>query len=106
MDSPLIPRFGSQFQDDCGQPLDFTLEVDAEVVLFGVTDPGARLTVKGQPITVEEDGTFTVRFAMPNRREIFPLVADSGDGAEQRMVVVAVERNTKTLESVARDVGG
>jgi len=104
MVSPLIPRFGHQAEDADGQPIGFPLAVDAEVVLFGVTDPGARLTVKGQPVDVREDGTFTVRFAMPNRRQVLPLVADSGDGAEQRMVVVAIERNTKTMEPVARDL--
>jgi len=41
---------------------------------------------------------------MPNRRQVLPLVADSVDGSEQRMVVVAIERNTKTLGPVARDI--
>ncbi|MBN1589968.1 MAG: DUF4912 domain-containing protein [Pirellulales bacterium] len=104
MNAPLVPRFGTGTQDAYGRPVGFSLEVDAEIVLFGATDPGARLMVKGQPIAVQEDGTFTVRFAMPNRRQVLPLVADSGDGSEQCMVVVAVERNTKTMEPVARDV--
>ncbi|MBN2216008.1 MAG: DUF4912 domain-containing protein [Pirellulales bacterium] len=103
MVTPLIPRFGRPAEDADGQPLGFPLAVDAEVVLFGVTDPAARLTVRGQPVAIREDGTFTVRLAMPNRRQVLPLVADSGDGAEQRMVVVAIERNTKTMEPVARD---
>jgi len=103
MSSPLIPRFGLPANETNDEAPGFPLAVDAEVVIFGVTDPGARLTVKGQPIPVQQDGTFTVRFPMPNRRQVLPLVADSGDGAEQRMVVVAVERNTKTMEPVARD---
>ncbi|HLA85041.1 MAG TPA: DUF4912 domain-containing protein [Thermoguttaceae bacterium] len=104
MHSPLVPRFGLSSGRTEEQPLGFTLVVDAEVVLFGVTDPGARLTVKGRPIPVHDDGTFTMRFPMPDRRQVLPLVADSGDGAQQRMVVVAVERNTKTMEPMSREV--
>jgi uncharacterized protein len=98
-----VPRFGGSADDPHCEAAGLTLEVDAELMLFGVTVPGARLTVKGQPIPVQDDGTFTARFPMPNRRQVLPLVVDSGDGAEQRMVVVAIERNTKTMEPVARD---
>ncbi|HBO42506.1 MAG TPA: DUF4912 domain-containing protein [Planctomycetaceae bacterium] len=104
MNGPLIPRYRVPSSDSMEEMDGFPLEVDAEVVLFGATHPGAHLTVKGQPIPVRDDGTFTVRLTMPNRRQVLPLVADSVDGSEQRMVVVAIERNTKTLGPVARDI--
>ncbi len=104
MNAPLVPRFGGESEDMDGRSPGFALEVDAEVVLFGATDPGSRVTIKGQRIPIQEDGTFTFRFAMPNRRQVLPLVADSSDGSEQRMVVVAIERNTKVMEPIAREV--
>ena len=31
------------------------------------------------------------------------MVASSGDGAEQRTIVLAVDRNTKVMEPISRD---
>jgi len=81
----------------------FNFEVDAELVVFGVTDPDARVTLKGEPVTVDPDGTFQIRFNLPERRQVFPVVASSGDGVEQRTIVLAVERNTKVMEPVIRE---
>jgi hypothetical protein len=42
---------------------------------------------------------------MPDRRQVIPVVASTGDGGEQRTIVLAVERNTKVMEPVIRDFG-
>ncbi|NQU19795.1 MAG: DUF4912 domain-containing protein, partial [Candidatus Nealsonbacteria bacterium] len=42
---------------------------------------------------------------LPNRRHVLPIVASSGDGVEQRTIVLAVDRNTKVMEPVIRDPG-
>ena len=55
---------------------------------------------------MESDGSFMVRFNMPDRRQVFPIVACSVDGTQQRTIVLAVERNTKVMEPVARESGG
>jgi hypothetical protein len=44
-----------------------------------------------------------VRLDLPNRRQVIPLVAGTKDGASQRTIVVAVERNTKAMEPVDRE---
>ncbi len=49
------------------------------------------------------DGTFTVRFSLPDSRQIIPAVASSADGTEERTIVLAVERNTKELEPMIHD---
>jgi hypothetical protein len=82
---------------------DFRFEMDAELIVFGNTEPDARVTLQGEPIEVRPDGTFTVRFSLPNCRQVIPAVACSRDGVEQRTIVLAVERNTKTMEPVTRD---
>lgn len=81
----------------------FSFEVDAELIVFGVTEPDAHVTLQGDPVRVRPDGSFTVRFSMPNCRQVIPAVASSADGVEQRTIVLAVERNTKTMEPVVRD---
>ena len=49
------------------------------------------------------DGTFTVRYSLPDSRQIIPAVAASPDGVEERTIVLAVERNTKELEPMIHD---
>ncbi len=81
----------------------FPFLVDAELVVFGVTDPGAHVTLRGEPVRLQPDGTFRMRFNLPDRRQVLPVVASSGDGVEQRTIVLAVERNTKVMEPVTRE---
>ena len=81
----------------------FAFHVDAELIVYGQTRPDAYVTLAGQPVKLRSDGTFTVRRAMPDRREVLPVVAGSGDGLEQRTVILAIERNTKIMEPVHRE---
>jgi hypothetical protein len=81
----------------------FHFEIDAELIVYGTTEPNARVTLQGEPVALRTDGTFTVRFSLPDSRQIIPAVASSADGIEERTVVLAVERNTKELEPMIHD---
>ena len=80
----------------------FDLQVDAEVVIKGRTSPDAQLTVRGERIWLREDGSFLVRYHLPERRHVFPVAAISSDGIDTKTIVLSVERNTKNLETVVR----
>ncbi|MFM8636078.1 MAG: DUF4912 domain-containing protein [Planctomycetia bacterium] len=80
------------------------LQVDAEMLVYGVTQPGMCITLQGEPVKVQADGTFRVRVDMPNKRQVLPIVASSPEGVERQTVVIAVERNTKTMEPVGDDI--
>ncbi|MDX1964885.1 MAG: DUF4912 domain-containing protein [Pirellulales bacterium] len=82
---------------------EFRLQVEAEIVVHGTAAPGATITMQGEPITVHSDGSFNVRMDFPNRRQVIPIVANSKDSVQQRTVVLAVERNTKTMEPLQRE---
>lgn len=82
----------------------FEFEVDTELIVHGVTQPDAHVTLRGEPVKLRSDGTFAVRFNLPDRRHVLPMVASSGDGAQQRTIVLAVDRNTKVMEAVSRDL--
>ena len=82
---------------------DFQFELDAELIVYGNTTPGSRVTLQGDPVELRADGSFTVRFRLPNCRQVIPAVAQSSDGLEQRTIVLAVERNTKVMEPLVRD---
>jgi hypothetical protein len=79
------------------------LEVDAEMIVYGVTQPGSYVTLQGEPVKVQRDGSFRVRVDMPNKRQVLPIVASTADGVERQTVVIAVERNTKSMEPLGRD---
>ncbi|MBQ7029964.1 MAG: Rho termination protein, partial [Thermoguttaceae bacterium] len=85
------------------QSSDLRVAVDCELVVKGQASPGARVRVKEEPIRLKEDGTFSIRYRLPERRHVFPVVATTADGSETRTVVLAVDRNTKTLDPVFRD---
>lgn len=82
----------------------FWFQVEAELIVYGATEPGAKVTLQGEPVTLRPDGTFTVRMALPNGRQIIPAVAVSPDGLEERTIVLAVERNTRALEPIIREL--
>lgn len=103
MGPSLAARFGLGADNVIKRPRDFKFDVDAEMILFGHTKPDARVTLAGEPIKLQADGSFTIRLAMPDKRQVLPVVASSIDGVEQRTVVIAVERNTKVLEPMVRE---
>ena len=103
MGSPTGGRFGIGADKMLMQQRNFEFEVDAEMIVFGVTKPNAHITLAGTPIKLRDDGTFSARLSMPDRRQVLPVVASSPDGVEQRTVVLAVERNTKVMEPKIRE---
>ncbi len=101
-DSPVLSFGpGAAVRDSMDGTFDF--QVDTELIVHGVTRPDARVTLRGEPVKIRSDGTFAVRFNLPDRRHVLPMVASSRDGAEQRTIVLAVDRNTKVMEPVTHE---
>jgi len=84
----------------------FGFQMEAELIVYGTTDADAKVALQGEAVKVRNDGTFTMRFSLPEGRQIFPAVAISRDGSQSRTIVLAVERNTKHLEPVGQGNGG
>jgi hypothetical protein len=87
-----------------GKNRKFFFQLDAELIVYGSTEPRARVTLQGEPVKLRPDGTFTMRFSLPDGRQIIPAIAASADGAEERTIVLAVERNTKALEPMVHEI--
>jgi hypothetical protein len=100
---PTVTQFGRGAAGLSANASQFEFEVDTELIVHGVTRPDARVTLRGEPVRIRSDGTFAVRFNLPDRRHVLPMVASSRDGAEQRTIVLAVDRNTKIMEPVSRE---
>lgn len=101
---PVATSLGHAGTGTCRKGPDFKFQVDTELIVHGVTQPDAHVTLYGEPVKLRSDGTFAIRFNLPDRRHVLPVVASSRDGAEQRTIVLAVDRNTKVMEPVLRDL--
>ena len=84
-----------------GSALEFQL--DAELVVFGVTHPDAELSLLGETVRTGPDGSFSLRFTLPDGRQVLPVVSVSQDGCESRTIVLAVDRNTRVMEPQSLD---
>src|SRR3984893_17941404 len=86
----------SGFVSSWGVPLErgFFMHVNAEVIFYGGTDPQAKVTVAGQPIQLQPDGTFRYHFKFPDNDFEIPIVAISPDCKETRSAVLYFRRDT------------
>ena len=66
------------------QPKSFWFNVNAELVIYGATEPDATVTVAGRRIRLRPDGTFSFRFALPDGKYDLPAKAVSADGTDPR----------------------
>lgn len=73
----------------------FWFNVNAELIVYGATLPDARLTVDGQPMALRPDGTFTLRFALPDGDYRLELQATADDDSEERTARLKFVRATR-----------
>ena len=82
----------------------FHFELDAELLVRGQTEPNATVTLQNERVPLRPDGSFTMRFSLPDSRQIIPAVSTSADGLEEQTIVLAVERNIKRLDVMTHDM--
>lgn len=73
----------------------FWLRADTEIIISGATEPDATLTLKGQPVKLSADGTFSLRFYLPNGEDKYSIQATSADGSMTKTITFEVEKDTK-----------
>ena len=101
--SPTLTSLGSGGFGHLGKGRQFFFNIDADLIVYGSTEPNARVTFQGEPVTLRPDGTFSLRFRLADGRHILPALAVSATGMEERTVVLAVERNTKSMEPIVHE---
>ncbi len=74
---------------------DFWLVVNTELIVYGATEPDANLTVQGHQVKLRPDGTFTLRFALPDGHQNIPVRAVNADGDMERTITPVVEKATR-----------
>lgn len=100
MSSGMFSPGGASWSAAPGAGKGFWFAVNAELIIYGATEPGAKVTVDGKPITLKDDGTFHFHYSFPDGKYHLPVVAVSATGDDQRAVELDFERKTKTLGDV------
>jgi uncharacterized protein len=82
------------------KPKGFWFNVNAELIIYGATEPDAKVTLGGHEIKLRSDGTFSYRFALPDGDYDLPAVAVSASGDDARAADLKFVRETQYLGDV------
>ena len=74
---------------------EFWLVVNTELIVYGATEPDAKVTVSGKEIALRPDGTFSLRFSLPDGKQIIPVKAVSADSLDERVITPVVTKETR-----------
>ena len=72
----------------------FWLVADAELIVYGATDPSARLTIGGEDVPLSPDGTFRVQVPFRDGQQLYPIEAIAADGEQRRHITLEFRRTT------------
>ncbi len=72
----------------------FWFNVNAELIIYGATEPDAKVTIGGRKIQLRSDGTFSFRFILPDGNYDLPAQATSADGDDSRSAHLKFSRGT------------
>ncbi|MEO1393554.1 MAG: DUF4912 domain-containing protein [Cyanobacteria bacterium J06634_5] len=76
------------------KPRKFWLIADAELIVYGATEPDATVTIDGEPIKLNSDGTFRFQMSFQDGVLRYPIVAVANDGEQTRSIHMDFERKT------------
>jgi hypothetical protein len=72
----------------------FWLVADAELIVYGATDPAARLTIGGEDVPLSPDGTFRIQVPFRDGQQLYPIEAIAADGEQRRNITLEFRRTT------------
>ena len=72
----------------------FWLVADAELIVYGATDPSARLTIGGEEVPLSTDGTFRIQVPFRDGEQVYAIEATAADGEQKRNITLNFERQT------------
>ncbi len=81
----------------------FWLVADAELIVYGATEPTATLTIGGEPIQLTEQGTFRIQMSFQDGQLRFPIMAVAEDGEQMRQVEIRCDRQTPLRRTNTRE---
>ncbi|MGF1679380.1 MAG: DUF4912 domain-containing protein [Candidatus Methylacidiphilales bacterium] len=78
----------------------FSMHVNAELIIYGGTEPDASLKIDGRPVPLDPNGNFHFHFNFNDGKFHIPIEATSADGQELRSALLSFLRLTATSGGV------
>lgn len=72
----------------------FWLVADAELIVYGATEPSALLRIGEEVVPLSSEGTFQVQVPFRDGEQIYPISAEAADGVQKRSITLAFSRTT------------
>jgi hypothetical protein len=85
------------------RPRQFWLIADAELIVYGATEPDATVTIGGRKIELSPDGTFRFQMSFQDGVIDYPIVAVASDGEQTRSIHMNFERQTSSRNTNTKE---
>jgi len=72
----------------------FWLIADAELIVYGATDPAATLSIGDRVVPLEADGSFRLQVPFQDGQQVYPIHALAADGEQNRSISLVFSRTT------------
>ena len=96
-------RSGSGIGGVAPRQRSFWLVADAELIVYGATDPSARLSIGGEVVPLSADGTFRLQVPFRDGQQLYPIEALAADGEQKRSITMEFRRTTPHANVNPRD---
>jgi uncharacterized protein len=81
----------------------FWLIADAELIVYGATEPDATVSIGGRQIKLNPDGTFRFQMSFQDGNIDYPIIAVAKDGEQQRSVHMTFDRSTPSRNTNTKE---
>jgi hypothetical protein len=85
------------------RPRQFWLVADAELIVYGATEPDATVTIGGRPIKLNPDGTFRFQMSFQDGLIDYPIMAVAVDGEQTRSIHMKFNRETPSRNTNTKE---
>jgi hypothetical protein len=85
------------------RPRKFWLIADAELIVYGATEPDATVTIGGRPIKLNPDGTFRFQMSFQDGLIDYPIMAVAADGEQTRSIHMKFNRETPSRHTNTKE---
>ncbi|TVQ47694.1 MAG: DUF4912 domain-containing protein [Gloeocapsa sp. DLM2.Bin57] len=85
------------------RPRQFWLVADAELIVYGATEPDATVTIGGRPIKLNPDGTFRFQMSFQDGLIDYPIMAVAADGEQTRSIHMKFTRETPSRHTNTKE---
>jgi hypothetical protein len=85
------------------RPRQFWLVADAELIVYGATEPDATVTIGGRPIKLNPDGTFRFQMSFQDGLIDYPIMAVAADGEQTRSIQMKFTRETPSRHTNTKE---